>query len=230
MPSQKEYPILYSFRRCPYAMRARMSLVYSGIEVQLREIILRNKPPSMLAYSPKGTVPVLIVNSPESSAERVIDESLDVMLWALTQQDSDDLLLAANANLRAEADALIHENDTSFKQNLDRYKYSVRHPEQTQEEYRTQGETFLQTLEDRLQQNPYLLTNRMTLADIAICPFIRQFANVDKAWFDQAPYPRLRAWLEALLTSSLFIQAMKKYDLWQEGDELVIFPHCTDTV
>lgn len=206
-------------------MRARMSLVYSGIDVQLREIILRDKPPSMLAYSPKGTVPVLIVENQEAGAEQVIDESLDVMLWALAQHDPDDLLLAGDADLRAEADALIHENDMSFKQNLDRYKYSVRHPEQSQEEYRAQGEAFLETLERRLQNHQYLLTNRMTLADIAICPFIRQFANVDKAWFDQSPYPRLRAWLETLLTSSQFMQAMKKYDLWQEGDEVVIFPH-----
>lgn len=232
-------------------MRARMSLVYSGIDVELREIILRDKPDSMLAYSPKGTVPVLVVadseKDKESDGERVIDESLDVILWALAQHDPDDLLLANDADLRAEADALIHENDNVFKQNLDRYKYFVRYPEHPQEHYRSQGEVFLQSLDDRLQANttspeksrttsqnnsmgqnfsggPYLLADRMTVADIAVCPFIRQFVNVDKAWFDQAPYTNLRAWLEMMLSSSLFVNAMNKYAQWQEGDIPTIFP------
>jgi len=207
-------------------MRARMALAYTRTKVELREIILRDKPPSMLAYSPKGTVPVLVLREEVSNSTEVdvIDESLDVMLWAMAQNDPDDLLVASDANLRAEVDNLIHENDFVFKKYLDQYKYSVRHPENPPEHYRAQGELFLQALEDRLQEKHYLLDNRMTLADMAIFPFIRQFANVDRAWFDQAPYPKLRAWLERFLDSAQFLTVMQKYELWKEGDELVIFP------
>jgi glutathione S-transferase len=191
-------PILYSFRRCPYAIRARMALKYSGIALEIREVILRNKPPEMLNYSSKGTVPVLILTNGE-----VIDESLNIMLWAISQHDP-------NNWQSEEFKQLIDENDNVFKQHLDQYKYSVKHPEHSKEYYRQQGEVFLQQLEQRLGKHKYLLCDQMTIADVAIFPFIRQYAHVDKQWFDQTPYQRLQTWLNEFLQSDLFNAIMKK--------------------
>jgi len=167
-------PILYSYRRCPYAMRARMALHYAQVQVEIREISFGNKPKHMLEVSPKGTVPVLVLTDGQ-----VIDESLDVMRWALAQRDSEDWLLQKNPELQANAFALIAENDGAFKQALDHYKYAVRFPENPPEFYRTQGEAFLQKLELSLDQNHYLLGQHQSIADIAIFPFIRQFSSVD---------------------------------------------------
>lgn len=199
-------PILYSYRRCPYAMRARMALHYAGIKVEIREIALRDKPKHMLAVSPKGTVPVLVL--PDGN---VIDESLDIMAWALAQNDP-DTWLTDNSLLQA----LLSENDGSFKQALDQYKYASRFPEQTGEHYRQQGELFLAKLETLLTNHRYLLSDNLTQADIAIFPFIRQFSMVDSAWFATSPYPRLRSWLEDLVASTLFENIMKKYPTWIE--------------
>ena len=210
------YPCLYSFRRCPYAMRARLGILFAELQVELREITLKNKPPQMLAISPKGTVPVLqLLNG------MVIEESREIMIWALAQRDSQGLL---NAETLLEANALIDKNDNEFKYWLDRYKYADRHIEMSQTEYRQKGEAFLQLLEELLTKNPYLLGKSVTLADIGIVPFVRQFAHVDRDIFYSLPYPNLQRWLQDWLSHPLFLQAMTKFQPWQEGDEVVIFP------
>lgn len=198
-------PILYSYRRCPYAMRARMALRYAGIATEIHEISLRDKPAAMLAVSPKGTVPVLVL--PDG---QVIDQSLEIMRWALLQQDADDWALASNPPAQDSIQQLISENDGDFKQALDRYKYADRYPDHPASFYRAQGEIFITKLESLLIQNPYLLSDRISLADIAIFPFIRQFASVDQAWLDTAPYPKTRAWLNTLVSSPLFLHIMEK--------------------
>lgn len=207
---------LYSFRRCPYAMRARLGLLFADHTIELREITLKHKPEQMLAISPKGTVPVLQLNNGE-----VIDESLDIMLWALEQKDPHQLL--HTQSLRQAYD-LIEKNDNEFKFWLDRYKYADRHLGMTQSQYREKGEMFLQSLEELLTHHHYLLGDDATIADIAIMPFIRQFAHVDRTVFYSLPYPRLQLWLKQWLEHPLFLQVMTKFQPWQEGDEVVIFP------
>jgi len=189
--------ILYSFRRCPYAMRARMALRYSGVAVQIHEVSLKAKPAEMLAASPKGTVPVLVLQ------DRVIDESLDIMRWALACNDPEGWLAA-------DGEDLIIVNDGVFKQALNRYKYADRYPEQPMAYYRDQGCEFLQILESRLAAAPWLGGEQRGLADIAIAPFIRQFRGVDPDWFGQAPYPRVRAWIETIIESDLFTSIMAR--------------------
>jgi glutathione S-transferase len=214
-----ELPVLYSFRRCPYAMRARMALVYSGIRVELREVLLRDMPPAMLACSPKGTVPVLLLPN-----GRVLEESRDIIAWALASSDPDGWLPAVEGGAQNAASRLIDENDQAFKQQLDHYKYAERYPEHPASVYRAAGEGFLQQLEQRLERQAWLTGERMGVADVAIFPFIRQFAFVDKPWFDSTPYPRLQQWLDFFLESALFLSVMKKYPQWQGGDTITIFP------
>ncbi|MDY0836601.1 glutathione S-transferase [Pseudomonas sp. SED1] len=192
--------VLYSFRRCPYAMRARMALRYSGVALQIIEVSLKAKPAEMLALSPKGTVPVLSVDG------RVIDESLAIMRWALAQNDPEGWLLGDDEATQA----LIEENDQGFKHQLNRYKYAERYPEQPMEHYRAEGEVFLSKLEGLLAQREYLLAGHLSLADVALAPFVRQFAHVDREWFGRAPYPRLQAWLQRFLETPLFIAVMAK--------------------
>ncbi len=192
--------VLYSFRRCPYAMRARMALRYSGVALQIIEVSLKAKPAEMLALSPKGTVPVLSVDG------RVIDESLAIMRWALAQNDPEGWLLGDDEATQA----LIEENDQGFKHQLNRYKYAERYPEQPMEHYRAEGEVFLVKLEGLLTEREYLLAGHLSLADVALAPFVRQFAHVDREWFGRAPYPRLQAWLQRFLESPLFIAVMAK--------------------
>nr|WP_256347083.1 glutathione S-transferase [Pseudomonas sp. IPO3774] len=191
---------MYSFRRCPYAMRARMALRYSGVAVQIIEVSLKAKPAEMLALSPKGTVPVLSVDG------RVIDESLAIMRWALAQNDPEGWLLGDDRATQA----LIEENDQGFKHQLNRYKYAERYPEYPTEHYRAEGEVFLMRLEGLLAEREYLLAGHLSLADVALAPFVRQFAHVDREWFGQAPYPRLQGWLQRFLESPLFIAVMAK--------------------
>lgn len=183
-----------------------MALACAGIEVELREVFLKNKPPSMLEASSKGTVPVLVL-----PGGGVIDESYDVMRWALRQHDPENWLRPEHEE---ETDALVKENDFRFKPNLDRYKYADRCPARTADEYRTDGEQFLLRLQQRLSNQRYVFGDEMTLADVAVFPFIRQFAHVDKAWFDQADYPDLQRWLESFLSSDLFRQVMVKIPVW----------------
>ncbi len=194
-------PILYSYRRCPYAMRARMALRYADVAVDIREISLRDKPAHMLQVSPKGTVPVLVL-----SDGKVIDQSLEIMRWALQKNDIDGWLPFDTV----ETEQLIAENDGSFKQALDKYKYAIRFPEHSAQDYRSQGEVFLRKLEDKLEKTCFLIGDTLSLADIAIFPFVRQFSGVDAAWFESADYPKLKAWLQSLVESELFRRVMEK--------------------
>lgn len=195
---------LYSFRRCPYAMRARMALRYSGVAVDIVEVSLKAKPAEMLALSGKGTVPVLNADG------RVIDESLDIMRWALAQNDPQDWLLKDDPDAAAHIAPLIEQNDQVFKVHLNRYKYAERYPEQPMEVYRSEGEVFLRRLDQLLEGRDYLLADHPCLADVALMPFVRQFAHVDREWFGQTPYLRLQTWLQRLLESDLFTSIMKK--------------------
>jgi len=210
MPSS----ILYSFRRCPYAMRARLAISVSCSEVQLREVVLKNKPEQLLKASPKATVPVLVLAS-----GKVIDESLDVMKWALSNNDPDGWLNNKTADL-----ILIAQCDNEFKTWLDKYKYADRFPELSATYYRERAEEFLALLEIKLTNNRYLTADALSLADAAIFPFIRQFAHVDKLWFSQSRYRAVRAWLDDLLVSALFKSIMTKYPAWQAGQEDIYFP------
>ncbi|WP_085656764.1 MULTISPECIES: glutathione S-transferase [unclassified Pseudomonas] len=195
---------LYSFRRCPYAMRARMALRYAGVPVDIVEVSLKAKPARMLELSPKGTVPVL------DAGGRVIDESLEIMRWALAQNDPDDWLLKDDSFHALWMEKLIYGNDQVFKVNLNRYKYAERYPEQPMEAYRAEGTLFLQKLDELLGKREYLLADHPCLADIALLPFVRQFAHVDREWFAQTPYVRLQRWLQRFLESDLFTGIMKK--------------------
>lgn len=212
--TQNRKPILYSFRRCPYAMRGRMGLYYAGIICELREVVLRDKPQEMLDISPKGTVPVL-----QLSDSSILEESLDIMRWALDQSDPDGWL----DNDVNEINNLITENDGPFKKALDRYKYPGRYPDEDCSDARNQGEAFLKQLNERLEKNNYLIANKISLADITIFPFIRQFANTDRDWFDRLPYNKLQQWLEAHLQSDLFQAIMPKYDQWHKEKPPVMF-------
>lgn len=215
---------LYSFRRCPYAMRARLGIVFAELQVELREIVLKNKPAQMLAISPKGTVPVLELVETDGSSRRVIEESRDILQWALEQHDPQAVLDVEPAS----AQALIEQNDNEFKHWLDRYKYSDRYPELSQLEYRERGEVFLQVLETLLAKHRYLLGDTISSADIGIMPFVRQFAHVDQEVFYQLPYPHLQQWLRDWLQHPAFQQVMVKLPAWQEGDPLVVFPINSD--
>lgn len=197
--------ILYSFRRCPYAMRARMGLVGADISYEHREIILRDKPAHMLKVSPKGTVPVLSLPN-----GRVIDESLDIMLWALEQNDQHRWLDGA----RIDMFNLIERNDTIFKALLDRYKYPNRYPDEDCTNARDDTAKILFDLDQRIKVNGSLSGEQTTIADIAIFPFIRQFAHVDRDWFYAQPYPHLHKWLTKHLESALFTTTMEKHKIW----------------
>lgn len=221
-------PILYSFRRCPYAIRARMALGYADIAYELREVSLKNKPQQMLEISPKGTTPVMqIFKDGENSdqdiviLEVILEESLDIMHWAVQQHDPCNWQNLSDADL-AIAKQLIATNDGKFKKALDRYKYPQRFTEQSQEFYRQQAEEVLQGLEHQLQKNKFLICDRQTLADIAIFPFIRQFAYVDIDWFSTSPYPNLQQWLKWHETSEIFEFVMQKFPIWTPDQEKVI--------
>lgn len=217
--TKQHLPLLYSFRRCPYAMRARLALASSGIHTELREVVLKDKPTALLKLSAKATVPVL-----QTADGEIIDESLDILVWALARQDPDNWYQNLNESQKKQASQLIDNNDGTFKYYLDRYKYADRYPEQTELYYRQQGEKTLAELEALLNQNGCLLTPHWTIADIALLPFIRQFAFVDKAWFEQSPYPALISWLDDFLQSALFKRIMLKYPQWHEGDKPTLFP------
>ena len=196
--------ILYSFRRCPWAMRARLALRYSECPVEIREVSLKAKPPELLALSPKGTVPVL------SAGDQVLEESLDIMRWALSRHDPQDWLLRTDPRAAQAADALIERNDREFKVQVNLYKYAERYPQHSREYYRTQAETWLAELDERLAQRPYLFAEHPSLADAALLPLMRQFAGVEPDWFASAPYPHLRGWLQGWLESALFRAIMAR--------------------
>ena len=208
--SNAPLPILYSYRRCPYAMRARMALFAAEIPVEIREISLRNKPAHLLQVSPKGTVPVLVI-----SDKQVIEQSLDIMDWALQQHDPNGWL-----NVSAKArQHWITMNDGPFKKTLDQYKYPDRHPEYPQQHYRALGEGYLQQWEQQLSQHRYLTGDQASIVDVALFPFVRQFAAVDADWFATSQYVHLRTWLANWVESALFARIMQKYPTYQDSAE-----------
>ena len=208
-------PILYSFRRCPYAMRARMAIHISSQKCEIREVLLRDKPPSMLEYSSKGTVPVLVLQSGE-----VIDESLDVIDWALNLNDPDNWQRSKDNEKTKE---LIKINDGEFKHHLDRYKYSKRYDNEDPEFHRKKCLSFIKKVNSELQNSKYIFDDAISHIDISLLPFIRQFRIADNEWFDELPYENVKSWLSNFLNSELLKSIMSKYDLWKEGDEVTIF-------
>lgn len=206
-------PILYSFRRCPYAMRARIAIYASNQTVELREIVLRDKAPELLAASPKGTVPVLVTQ------DDIIDESYDIMMWALKRNDPDGLLMRHDPKLIAEC-------DTTFKSALDRYKYANRFENVNASEQRQIASDFINKLEKILEESPYLGGKHIGFTDYAIVTFVRQFANVDRDWFDSEPWPYVINWLDNFLQSDIFANIMYKYTKWEKGDAAILFPEC----
>ncbi len=195
---------LYSFRRCPWAMRARLALRYAGCPVDICEVAMKNKPAELLALSPKGTVPVL------DTGDQVLEESLDIMRWALEQNDPQDWRLQSAPAAAAQALELIARNDQTFKAQVNLYKYAERYPEHSREHYRQQAEPWLAELEGLLEGRPYLLAEHPSLADAALLPLMRQFAGVEPQWFAEAPYPRARSWLQGWLESDLFKAIMAR--------------------
>lgn len=211
-------PVLYSFRRCPYAMRARMALAVSGVAVRLREVLLRNKPDEMIAASAKGAVPVLI------AGDDVIDESLTIMDWALAQNDPEGWLCPdSDSNGDGDGADLIAACDGDFKHHLDRYKYAARYDNADPQAHRAQGAKFLDGLAKHLEGQPYLCGDKRSRADIAIFPFVRQFRIADEAWFENNAPASVRAWLKGLMGSELFAAVMDKYPQWKETGEEVVF-------
>ena len=229
LEAHQPLPVLYSFRRCPYAMRARLAIAASGLRCELREVVLRSKPADMLTASPKATVPVLVL-----PGGGVIEQSLDIMLWALAQNDPQGWLAADRKTLAA-MQALIAINDGEFKQHLDRYKYPnrYRHEYAGDEQafaqaHRTDAGSWLMELESRLSGNNFgrhawLFGDAASQADMAIVPFVRQFAHTDPAWFVAQPWPHLKAWLVCWETGLLFQQVMEKYPPWQPGKPGIAF-------
>ncbi|MFY0622299.1 MAG: glutathione S-transferase [Pelagimonas sp.] len=207
-----DLPILWSFRRCPYAMRARLAIMLAGHQVELREIVLRDKSQAFLDTSPSGTVPALRLS------DQVLDESLDIMIWTLERSDPDGLL-----DMPQEGWDLIAANDGPFKAALDHTKYTTRYPELDHTAEREKAVAHLLGLDARLAGQRWLMGDRATLADYAILPFVRQFAFIDKAWFDAQDWPHLNAWLARFLDSGLFASIMSKYAPWAEGDAPLAF-------
>jgi glutathione S-transferase len=207
-----DLPILYSFRRCPYAMRARMAVAVSGVQLELREVALREKPSEMLEISPKGTVPVLVLPDGE-----VLDESLDIMRWALQQSDHENWLADVDAGL-------IAANDGSFKQAIDRYKYPYRYDLPDGLTHRDEALQHLKELDARLTDAAFLGGSDRGFTDIAPFPFVRQFAATDQAWFDALPLPALQRWLAVMVQSELFASIMTRYPQWKAGIPATTFP------
>ncbi len=210
-----ECPILYSFRRCPYAMRARLALLAAGLTVELREVVLRDKPKAMLDASPKGTVPVLV-----TVEGRVIDESLAVMRWALGYSDPQQWLAPDGPTM----DAWIARCDGDFKHHLDRYKYATRYDDVDPVSHRTAAAAFLQSLEQQLSGATFMFGATRALCDVAIAPFVPQFRIADPAWFDAQPWPNVQQWLRHFTTWSLFELAMVKHTAWRDYEPQVLFP------
>jgi glutathione S-transferase len=194
-------------------MRAHMALKYAGLKIILRDVKLSDLPAEVLAVSPHATVPSLAISENE-----YMDESWDIVKWAVQQNDPGNWLGENNEYLN-EAEMLVEINDFSFKDDLDHYKYADRYPEHPMEYYRENGEEFLEELTELLQQNTFLSADHIAITDIAVFPFIRQFAMVDKEWFDKSPYPELQRWLLAMLSSEWFIEAFKKHETWETGSK-----------
>jgi glutathione S-transferase len=225
-------PTLYSLQHCPYAMRARLGLLMAQQHVMLRAITTKNKPEEMLAVSPKGTIPVLVLPSKMSDREPdqesnqdpiIIDESLDIMIWALQQNDPEDLLHKDSPSDLPAALDLIKRNDKEFKPQLELYKKAKRFRLENVIEERQKCEVFIAELEQKLAINGHIIGQKPGLIDYALLPFVRQFSRVNRSWFVQAPYPNLRAWLEQHMQSRLYSKAMAKYPLWLDEHKECLF-------
>ncbi len=220
-------PILYSLQHCPYAMRARMGLLMAKQQVMLRAITMKNKPEEMLKVSPKGTVPVLVLTDETLPNTVIIDESLDIMVWALQQNDPEDLLHKDNPEDLLEMLELVKRNDKVFKPQLEIYKKSKRFRTGTEVDERQKCEIFIAELEQKLSrrnlEEKCFVGNKPGLIDYALIPFIRQFSRVNKAWFKQAPYPLLREWIQQQMQTRLYAKAMEKYPLWLDEYEECLF-------
>ena len=204
------FPVLYSLRRCPYCVRARLAILLAQQPVMLRDVVTSNLPSEMLQASPKGTVPVLVL-----ADSTVIDESLDIMLWALEQSDPHNLLYCDKPQpYRDTIMSLIKSNDDDFIPFLDKYKIAARYHHDNATKYREECEQFIRELEQRLAKQEYLLGPRPSLADYAVLPFIRQFSRVDRKWYLNAPYPHLERWLNTLYQNPLYSKAMTQYPRW----------------
>lgn len=214
-------PVLYSFRRCPYAMRARLALAISAVRCELREVALRDKPEALRTASAKATVPVLI-----DEAGCVIDESLDIMLWALRRNDPAQWLAPADGDLDQML-ALIARCDGEFKTHLDRYKYPQRYAGAVREAHRDAGGGFAGELNARLSTREHLFGTQASLADMAIVPFVRQFAGTDTAWFAAQPWSPLQRWLQRFLESPIYRHVMMKFVPWQSGTAGILFPQAS---
>jgi glutathione S-transferase len=210
-------PILYSLRNCPYAMRARIALFKAQLQISLREVVLNNKPKEMLTASEKGEVPVLVM-SDESAPSIVIEESLEVMLWALAKSDPDNLLYLHDPHALPNMLKLITQFDNEFKACLNTYKCAKRYRENNITECRQACEIYIQELENRLAntscQKPFIMSDQESLVDIALLPFIRQFAKVERQWYLKSPYPKVRLWLNRYLQSIMFTKVMAKHNVW----------------
>jgi len=211
-------PILYSLRNCPYAMRARIAIFKAQQTVLLRDLVLSNKPNEMLTASPKGTVPVVVLEK-----GMVIDESLAVMLWALNETDPDDLLHSQIDGVLSNMLSFIDDFDHGFKVCLEQYKCAKRYREDNLIEHRVACQQYIEKLEQRLTKHTFLMSNKESLVDIALLPFIRQFARVERQWYLQTPYPKVREWLNNYLQSQMFSKVMAKYPLWLDNHEDVLF-------
>ena len=201
----QEKPLLFSYRRCPYAMRARMVLLSCGIDFDIFEISLKDKPKQMIEISPKGTVPVFVYK------DLVLDESIDIMNWATEQKNNTSIKI--NPNDLAIIKTLIKSNDGEFKNKLDLYKYTSNKEASLKIRYRKECEVYIRNINERLETHKYLLSNKFGYLDMAIFPFIRQFFNVDLKWFEEASYNNLKNWVERISVSDLFIQVMKKPEI-----------------
>ncbi len=220
-------PILYSFRRCPYAIRARYTLALLDCVVSLREVDLKSKPMALTSLGGRATVPQML----DEQGKRY-PESLDIMFWALKQTAKKELiesLWPSSSVKQAKVSTWISYNDNRFKHWLDRYKYADRYPDGTEFDYRQRAEVFIKRLNKRLNQRKYLLGDDMSLADIAIFPFIRQFSNVDKDWFENSEYDSLKLWLDCFVSDEFFTEViMKKLASWQNGQLDILFPFCQE--
>lgn len=217
-----ELPILYSLRNCPFAMRARLAIFRSQSPVILRSIVLNDKPAEMLTASPKGTVPVLVLPE-EDNGKTVIDESFDIMVWALTQSDPDELLHAGETAISQDMFSLVSKFDNEFKSALEQYKAAKRYHEDNLIECRQVCEAYVADLEQRLTAHTFLVSNRESFADLALFPFIRQFAKVERKWYLQSPYPNLKQWLNNYLQSAMFNKVMAQHPLYLSTDEVIYF-------
>lgn len=223
MNKTNQLPILYSLRNCPFAMRARLAIFRSKNPVILRSIVLNDKPAEMLTASPKGTVPVLVLSTTEGKIEQVIDESFDVMVWALTQNDPDDLLHSQDSAASSDMFALVAKFDNEFKAALEQYKAAKRYHEDNLVEFRQNCERYIANLELRLTQHTFLVSDNESMADLAILPFIRQFAKVERQWYLQSPYPNLQKWLNNYLQSPMFNKVMAQHPLYLSTNEVIYF-------